>query len=47
MKMMQITLFFAMFLFHGWFGVFSEKFSPLVIFENGTVDHNGYFSEGL
>ena len=30
-----------------WLGVCSKKLSPLVIFENGTVDHNCYINEVL
>ena len=30
-----------------WFGVCSQGFSPLVIFENETVDHNRYIHEVL
>ena len=30
-----------------WLGVCSKGFSPLVIFENGTVDHNRYINKML
>ena len=28
-----------------WLGACSKELSPLVIFENGTVDHNRYINE--
>ena len=28
-----------------WFGMCSKGFLPLVVFENGTVDHNRYINE--
>ena len=30
-----------------WLGECSKRLSPLVIFENGTVDHNRYINEVL
>ena len=30
-----------------WLEVYSKEFSPLVIFENGTVDHIRYINEVL
>ena len=30
-----------------WLGVCSKGFLPLVVFENGTVDHNRYINEVL